>query len=146
MPSKLAKPGAVEVMSSLWALAHALEARSKFMHRTIGLTGPQRLVLRAIGDDPGCTPGTVAVRLHLHPGTVSRHVSSLVRSGHVRRGTDRGDGRRQRLQLSPKGLRLNGNHRGTIEEAVRQALAISPGGDVKAMVRLMAAVTEQLAP
>ncbi len=146
MASKSAKLGAVEVLSSLWALAHALEARSKFMHRTLGVTGPQRLVLRAIGDEPGCTPGNVAVRLHLHPGTVSRHVSSLVRSGHVRRGTDRGDGRRQRLQLSPKGLRLAGNHRGTIEEAVRQTLATAPAGDVKAMIRLVGAVTEQLAP
>ncbi len=146
MGSRSAKLGAVDVLSSLWALAHALEARSKLMHRTIGVTGPQRLVLRAIGDDPGCTPGNVAVRLHLHPGTVSRHVSSLVRSGHVRRGTDRGDGRRQRLQLSPKGLRLNGNDRGTIEEAVRQTLAAAPAGDVKAMVRLMGAVTEQLSP
>ncbi|HET8733674.1 MAG TPA: MarR family transcriptional regulator [Anaeromyxobacteraceae bacterium] len=136
----------MEVLSSLWALAHALEARSKHMHRTIGVTGPQRLVLRAIGDEPGCTPGNVAVRLHLHPGTVSRHVSSLVRSGHVRRGTDRGDGRRQRLQLSPRGLRLNGNDRGTVEEAVRHTLATAPAGDVKAMVRLMASVTEQLAP
>jgi DNA-binding MarR family transcriptional regulator len=144
MPSKPSKPEAVEVLSCLWALTHALEARSKQMHRVIGVTGPQRLVLRAIGDDPGCSPGSVARRLHLHPGTVSRHVSSLVRSGHVKRGADRGDGRRQRLALAPKGTRLNGDHRGTIEEALRQTLAVSKVAEVKAMCRFLGSLTNRL--
>jgi DNA-binding MarR family transcriptional regulator len=144
MASKSSKPGAVDVLSCLWALTHALEARSKQMHRLIGVTGPQRLVLRAIGDDPGCSPGTVARRLHLHPGTVSRHVSSLVRSGHVRRGTDRGDGRRQRLALAPKGARLASDHRGTVEEALRHVLSAATAAEVKAACRLLGTLTDRL--
>ncbi len=145
MSSKSSKPAALEVMRCLWALAHALEARSKRMHRRLGITGPQRLVLRAVGELPDCSPGDVARHLHLHPGTVSRHVSSLVRSGHLRRTMDRGDGRKQRLALSRKGSVLGKDHRGTIEEAVRSAIGTAPASDVKAMVRLMTRLTDDLA-
>ena len=45
-------------MQSLWALAHALEVRSKRMARTLGVTGPQRLVV--VGVEVG---GSVAGHL-----------------------------------------------------------------------------------
>jgi DNA-binding MarR family transcriptional regulator len=145
MGRNLATPEVLAVIQSLWALAHALEARSKRMHRDLGITGPQRLVLRAIGESPGCAPGEVARLLHLNPGTVSRLVAALERSRLVRREADRGDGRRQRLLLTSRGKRLNVEHRGTVEAAVRDALAASPPGHARATRTFVGRLTEALA-
>ncbi len=137
-------PATLEVMRDLWALSHALEARSKRMQRSRGVTGPQRLVLRIVGELPGCSPGEVARQLHLHPGTVSRHVSSLVRLGLVRRVSDDGDGRRQRLALSRKGATLARDHRGTVEEAVRAAIGAASVAEVAAARRFVVRIAEEL--
>ena len=56
-------------MQGLWALVHALEVRSKRMSRTMGVTGPQRLVLRVIGQRPDATAGDIARMLDLHAST-----------------------------------------------------------------------------
>jgi MarR family transcriptional regulator, organic hydroperoxide resistance regulator len=145
MGRKLPTPEVLAVIQSLWALAHALEARSKRMHRDLGITGPQRLVLRAVGESPGCAPGEVARLLHLNPGTVSRLVAGLIRSRLVRREADRGDARRQRLLLTRRGKRLNVEHRGTIEAAVRDALAGSAPGQARAARAFVGRLTEELA-
>src|SRR5512136_186807 len=129
--ARKSSPDTILVLRDLWALAHALEARSKKMQRSIGITAPQRLVLRMIGSSPGCSPGEVARYLHLHPGTVSRHVSSLIRAGLVRRTSDGDDARRQQLVLARRGAALGRNMRGTVEEAVRSALAVTPGTEVE---------------
>ena len=77
----------LDVMQVLWALAHALEARSKRMQRDLGVTGPQRLLLRVVGQSPGCGPGEAARRLSLNPGTVSRLAAGLERRKLVQTGT-----------------------------------------------------------
>ena len=40
----------LDFLRLLWELDHALQRRSKRMARALGLTGPQRLVLRIVGD------------------------------------------------------------------------------------------------
>jgi DNA-binding MarR family transcriptional regulator len=142
--ARKSSPDTILVLRDLWALAHALEARSKRMQRTVGVTGPQRLVLRVIGDSPGCSPGETARHLHLHPGTVSRHVSSLIRAGLVRRTSDDDDARRQQLVLTRRGTALARNMRGTVEEAVRSALAATPGTEVEPARRLLGRITAGL--
>jgi DNA-binding MarR family transcriptional regulator len=82
----------LDVMQALWALAHALEARSKRMHRDIGITGPQRLLLRVVGQSPGCGPGAAARRLSLDPGTVTRLAAGLEKRKLLLREVDRWTG------------------------------------------------------
>lgn len=138
-------PDVLDVMRSLWELAHALEARSKRMHRDLGITGPQRLLLRVVGHSPGCSPGEAARRLSLHPGTVTRLAHGLERQKLVRRELDRADGRRQRLELTARGKLLNGSHRGTVEGAVREALAGATADEVRLARRFILRLTESLA-
>lgn len=145
MTRQRARPDVLEVMQVLWALAHALEARSKRMQRDIGVTGPQRLLLRVIGESPGCAPGVAARRLSLNPGTVSRLVSGLERSGLVRREMDSVDGRKQRLLLTSRGKTLNGHHRGTVEAAVRDTLAAADPSEVRLARKFIRRLTESLA-
>jgi len=144
MKRRQSGPDVLDVMQGLWALAHALEARSKRMHRDLGVTGPQRLLLRVVGESPGCAPGEAARRLSLDPGTVSRLVAGLERSGLTRREVDRLDGRRQRLTLTRRGAALNTNHGGTVEEAVREALADATPSEVRLATRFVRRLTESL--
>ena len=145
MKRQQAPPDVLEVLQVLWALAHALEARSKRMQRDLGVTGPQRLLLRVIGESPGCTPGAAARQLSLNPGTVSRLVSGLERLGLARRQVDRTDGRKQRLTLTRRGEALNSHHRGTVEGAVREALAEAPPDEARRARRFIGRLTHSLA-
>ncbi|HET8723871.1 MAG TPA: MarR family transcriptional regulator [Anaeromyxobacteraceae bacterium] len=140
-----ASPDVLDVMQALWALAHALEARSKRMHRDLGITGPQRLLLRVVGQSPGCGPGEAARRLSLDPGTVTRLAAGLERRDLIRREVDPVDARRQRLVLTPRGKILNGRHRGTVEGAVREALAAASAGEVRQARRFIRRLTASLA-
>jgi DNA-binding MarR family transcriptional regulator len=139
-----AAPDVLDVMQVLWALAHALEARSKRMHRDLGITGPQRLLLRVVGQSPGCGPGEAARRLSLNPGTVSRLAAGLERRKLVRREMDQVDGRKQRLVLTARGKLLNGHHRGTVEGAVREALAGATPSEVRLARKFIRRLTDSL--
>ncbi len=138
-------PDVLDVMQVLWALAHALEARSKRMHRDLGITGPQRLLLRVVGQSPGCAPGAAARRLSLDPGTVSRLAAGLEKLKLLRREVDQVDGRKQRLVLTARGRLLNKQHRGTVEGAVREALSGVTPSDVRVAQKFIRRLTDSLA-
>ncbi|MCL6641059.1 MAG: MarR family transcriptional regulator, partial [Candidatus Rokubacteria bacterium] len=105
---------------------------SKRMNRTIGLTGPQRLVVRTLGEQPGLSPGEIATRLHLDPSTLTGIIQRLERRGLVLRQRDPDDGRRYRLELSEKGRRATVPSAGTIEAAVADTLAGCRPAEVRA--------------
>lgn len=145
MTGRKAPPDVLEVMQTLWALDHALEARSIWMLRNLGVTSPQRLVLRIIGASPGCSPGVAAGRLRLDPGTVSRLVSRLERLGLVRRTPDPADGRRRRLTLTRRGEALNAQIRGTVEAAVVETLQEASPREIRLARKFLRHLTEKLA-
>jgi trehalose 6-phosphate phosphatase len=128
----------LEVLEELWALVHALEARSKQMHRTLGVTGPQRLVARVIGSRPGCSPGEAARQLRAHPASVTRLVAGLEALGLVRRRGHVHDRRRVLLELTGRGRQVAALRTGTIEEVIHGVLAgADPGrtADARAFLR-----------
>src|SRR5689334_23622938 len=43
----------LDFMRLLWSIEHGLQRMSKRMENEIGITGPQRLVLRVVGQYPG---------------------------------------------------------------------------------------------
>ena len=55
--------GTLHFMQLLWELHHNLQARSKRMESTHGVTGPQRLVLRLVARYPGMSAGELAALL-----------------------------------------------------------------------------------
>src|SRR5512134_1110785 len=145
MTRQRATSEALEVMQTLWALDHALEARSIWMLRNLGVTSPQRVVLRIIGAAPGCSPGVAAEKLKLDPGTVSRLVSRLERLGLVQRAPDPADGRKHRLTLTRRGEALNAQIRGTVEAAVMEALEAATPQEVRLARKFIRDLTERLA-
>jgi DNA-binding MarR family transcriptional regulator len=106
----------------LWDISHELESISKRMRSTVGVTGPQRLVLRLVAHYERPSPGILAEALRVHPSSLTGVLRRLERAGLIRRARDPEDGRRAIVSLTPKGLRLNDRQEGTAESAVRRAL------------------------
>jgi DNA-binding MarR family transcriptional regulator len=110
-------------MQLLWAIAHGLESTSKRMRSSVGVTGPQRLVVRLVGHYGNTSPGELAEVLHVHPSSLTGVLRRLERAGFIRRQRDPRDGRRAILTLTRRGQQLNDRRAGTVEASVRRTLA-----------------------
>lgn len=137
-------PDVLQFMQLLWAITHGLQTTSKRMTRDLGVTGPQRLVLRVIGLFPGASPGTLARVLHVHPSTLTGVLQRLTGQGLLERTADPADGRRSILRLTTRGTRVNAMGRGTVEAAVRRALQQVSDADRAATRRVLTALAQQL--
>ena len=112
----------VDFMRLIWRLDHALQRTSKRMQASLGVTGPQRLVMRIVGRFPGIPAGQLAEILHVHPSTLTGVLKRLERRGLVARRRDPRDQRRALIALTAEGRRLEAESEGTVECAVRGAL------------------------
>jgi DNA-binding MarR family transcriptional regulator len=134
----------LDFMRGLWALDHALQSASKRMESTLGVTGPQRLVIRIVGQAPGISAGKLAQILHVHPSTLTGVLSRLEQRGILVRKEDPGDRRRALFSLTARGSGLNVPQEGTVESAVTRALGVLPRRTVQAAEQVFAAVAGQL--
>src|ERR1700688_4633292 len=89
----------LDFMRLLWSIEHGLQRMSKRMGADLGITGPQRLVLRLVGQFPGLSAGELAGIVRLHPSTITGILQRLVTKGFLERARDPGDNRRVRLRL-----------------------------------------------
>jgi DNA-binding MarR family transcriptional regulator len=134
----------LQYMRTLWVTVHALQKASKRMNRTLGMTGPQRLVLRVVGLAPGISAGALAKVLHLHPSTLTGVLQRLESQRLLSRVQDASDARRAVLRLSPRGERLNVATEGTVEAAARSVLAQVPPHSRHAAERVLALLADVL--
>lgn len=132
------------VMRAIWAMEHALNARSKAMNLRHGVTGPQRMVMRVLGELGPLTPGELAAVLHLHPASVTRLAKTLEARKLLRRRRHPEDGRKLVLELGPAAARLAKPLRGTVEGAVRDALEGARKSEIRTALALAARLTEAL--
>lgn len=124
-------------MRQLWAVAHGLESTSKYMLATLGVTGPQRLVVRLVGHHGSMSAGELARTMHIHPSSLTGMLRRLEAAGLLRRTPDPADGRRALITLTPSGRRLNARKEGTVEAAVARALASASKHDVRGAERVL---------
>lgn len=146
MKARGARPNVIEVMQDLWSLTHALEARSKWMKRVYGVSGPQFLLIRIVGKNPGCSPSQAARHLRLHAGTVTRLAAGLQVLGMIRRGGHGRDRRRVRLTLTGRGRWLNRFSAGTVQQALERTLGEARAREVTAATALIRRLADELAP
>ena len=137
---------ALEFMRLLWAIDHRLQRQSKRMVAALGVTGPQRLVIRVVGRFPGLSAGQLAQVLHLHPSTLTGVLRRLERRGLLTRGRDHRDRRRAVLGLSAAGRQLDVEAAGTIESAIGEVLAGRSDRETAAVRRVLVALAERLDP
>jgi DNA-binding MarR family transcriptional regulator len=113
-------------MRLIWAVDHALQTTSKRMKSAIGVTGPQRLVIRIVARFPGIPAGQIARLLHVHPSTLTGILKRLERQGLIRRRPDPKDRRRAFLGITEEGKRIDATGAGTVEAAVEQVISRAP--------------------
>jgi DNA-binding MarR family transcriptional regulator len=124
-------------MRLLWAVDHGLQSTSKRMSARLGVTGPQRLVIRIVGRRPGISAGALAATLHVHPSTLTGVLRRLQRRGYLERRRDVADGRRALFHLTARGRRLDAARAHTVETAVRRALTTVPRRNLVGARRLL---------
>jgi DNA-binding MarR family transcriptional regulator len=117
------KAGDPDLLRLIWEASHALQAMSRHMERKIGITGPQRLVMREVGQRPDILPGELATALGIHASTVTGIVERLVERGLVERERSPDDRRSTRLRLTPAGRVLLDARAVTIESVVTASTA-----------------------
>jgi DNA-binding MarR family transcriptional regulator len=134
----------LQFMQRMWDFVHALDVRSKRMMQTIGVTGPQRLVIRLVGQQPGQTATEIASMLGKHPSTLTGVLARLEERGLLVRESDPEDRRRARFKLTPEGKKVDRERRGTVEAATRRALARVNTSDIDKALELVAILVEEL--
>jgi MarR family transcriptional regulator, organic hydroperoxide resistance regulator len=131
-------------MQGLWAVDHGLQSMSKWMRKRLGVTGPQRLVVRMVGKFPGIAAGELAGLMRVHPSTLTGVLRRLEQRGLIRRLADPDDARRALFRLTPRGGRLDTARIGTVEAAVRRALGRVPRRNLDTAARILRTVAEEL--
>jgi DNA-binding MarR family transcriptional regulator len=139
-------PDILQFMQLLWAVVHGIEKTSKRMSTDLGVTGPQRLVLRVVGLFPGVSAGDLAAVLHVHPSTLTGVLQRLVAQRLLRRVDDPRDRRRAILRLTARGARVNATAHGTIESAVAKTLGGVTDRDRAATRRVLERLARCLEP
>jgi MarR family transcriptional regulator, organic hydroperoxide resistance regulator len=134
----------LEFMRVVWALDHALQKTSKRMERILGITAPQRLVIRILGRFPGMSAGLLAVILRLHPSTLTGVLKRLQRRELITRRADPRDHRRAVFGLTVKGRALDVEAEGTVEAAVRAAFAELPEAKIDDAAEVFKKLTDLL--
>lgn len=96
-----------EVLTSIRQIVRRISEHSKYLSQEVGLTVPQLMCLKAIGEheesDEEITVALVAKEVQLSAATVSRIIDRLVRAELVDRERRSKDRRRVCLSLTPSG-------------------------------------------
>ncbi|MBK7862299.1 MAG: MarR family transcriptional regulator [Archangiaceae bacterium] len=137
-------PDVFELMRAIWALDHALQSRSKAMARALGVTGPQRFVLRVLQRSPGLSAKDLAAYLHLHPSTLTGVLQRLEDRGLLTREKDQRDARRQRLTLTASGGKVLARKAASVEAVLRQALGREKRAEMSVVAEVLKRLTSAL--
>lgn len=97
-----------EIVRTIRQLVRRISVHSKHLSREVGLTVPQLVCVKAIGEledagESSITVAAVATAVQLSQGTVSRILDRLERSGLVARTRSETDRRKVSLALTEKG-------------------------------------------
>jgi MarR family transcriptional regulator for hemolysin len=137
-------PDDLRFVQLLWQLDHALNKRSRRLLRVLGVTAPQRFIIRVIALKPGATPSQIARYLHVTPATVTRVVQRMEEAGFLRREADPADSRRVLLHLTAKARRIEERAGSAGESPVTRVLERTPAARIEETTRMLSALIEEL--
>jgi DNA-binding MarR family transcriptional regulator len=129
--------GTLDFIRLLWGLHHGLQSRSKRMEQRWSVTGPQRFVVRIIGEFPDASAGEIANALKMHPSTLTGILRRLESRRLIERRPDPADARRALFVLTKEGVEVNRIDTGTTEAAIRDVLATAAPADLEATRRML---------
>lgn len=135
----------LEFMRLLWAVDHGLHTLSKRMESRLGVTAPQRFVLRLVGRFPDSAAGHIATLLKIHPSTLTGVLKRLEQRKLIERIEDEDDRRRTLLRLTAEGRGLDAMRGpGTVESAVRRALGRFDPEELETARQVLTAIAQEL--
>lgn len=134
----------LELLRLLWAVENRLNSISKHMRSTLGVTGPQRLVVRMLGRSPRISAGHLVELLHLHNSTITGILQRLETRGYVVREPDPRDGRRSLFTLTDAGRALDVPSTGMAEAALQRVLSRLSEERLVDARELLTVLTEEL--
>ncbi len=134
----------LDFLRLVWTVNHRLESTSKRMVGTLGVTGPQRLVVRIVGRYPGVSAGRLATIMQVHPSTLTGILRRLEERGILSRKWDPADARRALFTLTNKGKSMDTQRNGTAEAAVQRALSKVTAKQVAEAERVLNGLIEEL--
>ncbi len=134
----------LDFLRLLWSIEHRLQSASKMMRARLGITGPQRLVLKVVEQFPGISAKEVAHVVRLHPSTITGILQRLTKKGLLLRASDPVDTRRVRLRVQPAARRFTRRSGGTVESAVERGLRRMPPGAVASARKVLTAIAASL--
>lgn len=107
-PQRPPNDEAFEILRSIRRVLRKVSEHSRHLSRVAGLTVPQLLCLRAVGElgsDGEVTVASIGRQVHLSPPTVSRILDRLEEAGYVLRKPGSGDRRKLSVVLTASGQR-----------------------------------------
>ena len=134
----------LEFIRALWALDESLQVLSRRMELRLGVTGPQRMVLRLISRFPGIPAQLISQILKLHASSVGSAVRRLEAKGHLVRIITEEDGPSGVLELTESGLAIARPQDGTVEAAVRAFVQGLPEGSLNEARKVLDALSRSL--
>ncbi len=134
----------LDFMRLLWSVDHGLQSLSKRMDARLGVTGPQRLVIRIVGRFPDISPGEVADILKVHKSTLTGVLQRLEERGLIERKASPEDRRRALVRLTAAGQKVNAVRSGTVEAALRRAINKLPVDKLAAAEAVLAIIASEL--
>jgi DNA-binding MarR family transcriptional regulator len=132
------------MLQAVWELDEGLQRLSRTMLAAVGVTGPQRLVLRLIEQRPDASANEISKIMHLNRSTISGIVRRLEAEGFLRREQHTADGRVQRLVLTERGHEIARRREGTIEAAVEALVTQSRPKQLEVAVGVMRQLAVEL--
>jgi len=127
-----------EVLTSIRQIVRCISEHSKYLSREVGLTVPQLMCLKAIGEAPDeITVATVGKRVQLSSATVSRIIDRLARAGLVVRERGSNDRRRAYLSLTPMGQQRFETLPTPLQERFIERLMALPEGERRAILNAL---------
>jgi DNA-binding MarR family transcriptional regulator len=109
-----------------------------------GLQRPQNLVLDALAESDGRTPGELAAVLEVSGPTAVKMAQRMEANGLVVRRRDDPDGRLVRVYLTERGRELQGPIHNEVERIAKQAAAGVNARDREVVLRSLETVRENL--
>lgn len=145
-PSATSLGQPLDFLRVIWAFDQALQRTSQRLEAVLGVTAPQRMVVRIVGRFPGISAGELAEILHTHPSTVTGLLKRLATKKLITRKADPKDRRRVQIGLTEKGRGIDVEREGSVEAAIVTAFQqVDPKAIAGARAAMMA-ITQILSP
>jgi DNA-binding MarR family transcriptional regulator len=117
LPDYSTLPESLRLLPLLWSLNAALEQTSVEMDAKLGVTGPQRFLVRFVGLEPGITRARLEGIISLAGSDLQAALDQLVAKNLLTQ-----QGGLSGYYLTEKGAGINAVMAGTVEQALSKAL------------------------